>query len=86
MFQGLDPADAQTVLANVKLLRITLTSTTALLDDAFRLAVAHRRSVYDCLYVALSVRENCRFVTADEKLVNALGVAFSNIVWVPNWT
>jgi predicted nucleic acid-binding protein len=31
------------------------------------------RTVYDSLYIALSMHEGCRFVTADERLVNGLG-------------
>ena len=34
------------------------------------------RSFYDALYVALAVLEDCRVVTADEKLVNGMGAAF----------
>ncbi len=38
--------------------------------------------VYDMLYVALSIRENCRLLTADEKLVNAIGAARPNVAWI----
>ena len=48
-------------------------------------AVIHRRTVYDMLYVALSIREGCQFVTADERLVNALGGAIPNVIWLANW-
>jgi len=36
-------------------------------------------------YIALANRENCQFVTADERMVNAIGAHFSNVVWVANW-
>jgi predicted nucleic acid-binding protein len=85
LFQGMTAAAAQQLVAAFRALPITVTSSAALLDDAFRLAVTHRRSVYDMLYLALSVREQCRFVTADQKLVNAVGPAFPNVVWVANW-
>ena len=84
-FQGLAVSDAEDVLDKYRQLQFTFTPTAELLEDAYKIAVAHRRTVYDALYLALSVRENCQFVTADEKLVNAVGVAFSNIVWIANW-
>ena len=40
---------------------------------------------YDALYLALGIRENCQVVTADEKLVNAVGTAFPNLIWLPTW-
>ena len=48
------------------------TPSKALLDDAFRLANAFDRTVYDTTYVALAVARNTEFVTADERLANAL--------------
>jgi predicted nucleic acid-binding protein len=35
-----------------------------------------RDGVYDCLYVALAEREQCEFVTADDKLVKNLQAKF----------
>jgi predicted nucleic acid-binding protein len=85
IFQGVDANAADTAIAKFQQLKISLTSTASLLDDAYRLAVTHKRSVYDSLYLALSLRAGCRFVTADEKLVNAIGSAFPNVVWLANW-
>lgn len=47
---------------------------------------ARKRTVYDSLYLALSLREGCQFVTADEKFANAVGSSFPSIVWLANWT
>jgi predicted nucleic acid-binding protein len=66
-------------------LSFLLTPTASLLPEAYRLAVAHQRTVYDAMYLALSVQENCPFVTADEKMVNALGSTFPKLAWVGNW-
>ncbi|HBI45375.1 MAG TPA: twitching motility protein PilT [Planctomycetales bacterium] len=85
LFQGLALADAELFLTGFPRFGISLVSSTGLLDDAFRLAVSHRRSVYDALYIALSVRENCPFVTADEKLIRAVGATFPNIVPLAGW-
>jgi len=55
-----------------------------LLEAALEIAVRTGRTVYDSLYVALAVQLNCRLVTADEKLHNALkdGPLGARIVWV----
>jgi predicted nucleic acid-binding protein len=49
------------------------------------LAVKHQRTVYDMLYVALSLRERCSFVTADEKLANSLKSSIPSVIWLGNW-
>jgi predicted nucleic acid-binding protein len=85
LFQGLAASDAEDMLDRFQQLQFTFTATTELLEDAYKIAVAHRRTVYDALYLALGVRENCRVVTADEKLVNAVGSNFPNLVWIANW-
>jgi predicted nucleic acid-binding protein len=84
-FQGLAASDAQQIINAFRRLSFIFTSSEVLLDDAYRLAVAHQRTVYDMLYVALSVQEKCPFVTADEKLVNAISSTFSNVIWLSKW-
>lgn len=86
MNQGMAPADAQQVLADSRDTGIDLTSTADLLMDAYQIAVTYRCSVYDAMYVALSTRENCQVVTADTKLVRAVGTAFPNVVMLANWS
>jgi len=44
----------------------------ALGADCLRLAFAHDRTVYDCMYLALAHRLNARLVTADLRFANAL--------------
>lgn len=84
-FQGLAIADAKAILDAFQLLPFQLTPTADLLNDAFGLAATHKRTVYDSLYVALSEREHCPFVTTDKKLVNAIGAHFPNVIWIGNW-
>ena len=45
--------------------------TAGLLDEAFEIALVTRRTVYDCLYIALAERLGCVVVTADRKHYNA---------------
>jgi predicted nucleic acid-binding protein len=86
VLQNFDPLDAANIVDEFRAhITLTLTSTKELLDEAYDLAVAHRRTVYDMLYLALSLRAGCQFVTADEKLVNAIGSAFPDFVWLANW-
>ena len=82
LFQGLDATDAQAIIDEFRKITFMLTSTAALLEKSYRLATTHNRTVYDMLYLALSIRENCKFVTADERMVNAIGSLFPNIIWV----
>lgn len=86
LLQGLAAADAEAVIDNFRALQFTFIPTADLLDEAYKLAVKHKRTVYDSLYLALSMRENCRFVTADEKLVNAVRSSFPNLIWLAHWT
>ncbi len=44
-----------------------------LLIAAFDIANIYGRAVYDCMYLALAVRERAELVTADERLANAVG-------------
>jgi excisionase family DNA binding protein len=84
-FQGLGADDARDILTAFRALQFTFVPTESLLRDAFRISLSHRRTVYDSLYVALSVREGCQLVTADEKLANAISTTFPNVVWVADW-
>lgn len=86
VFQGLAAPDAQSIVDDFRALPFTFVPTATLLDDAYQLAVKHQRTVYDSLYLALSLREGCQFVTADERFVNAIGSSFPSIVWIANWT
>lgn len=44
-----------------------------LLKDASQIAHAFDRPVYDAIYLALALSLGCEMLTADEKLVNAVG-------------
>lgn len=84
--QGLASTDARQVIAAFRTVPLLVTATMDLLEDAYDLAVAHRRTVYDALYLALSVRARCPFVTADERLVNSVQAALPQVVWLGRWT
>ncbi len=48
----------------------------AVLPEALKIAVDFGRTVYDSTYVALAVATGTELITADERLVNALGTRF----------
>jgi predicted nucleic acid-binding protein len=51
-----------------------------LLPRAYEIAYQYRASVYDCLYVALAEREQCEFISADDKLVKKLQPRFPFVI------
>jgi len=51
---------------------IELLPTRALLAAAARLAIELEHPAYDCLYLALAMDNDCRFVTADARFVHKL--------------
>ena len=52
----------------------------ALAAQALELALAFRHPVYDCLYVALAVREGCSLITADRRIALAFGPATGRVM------
>lgn len=76
--------DGREMLTKVGRVRATIHPTGTLLDPAFEIALATRRTVYDCLYIALAERLDCVAVTADERLYNATrgGPYAARVHWV----
>lgn len=84
-FQNFDAFDAATALNEFRQIRFTLTPVATIFDEAYKIAVKHKRTFYDSLYLALSVKENCEFVTADEKFYNAVKRDFPKMILLANW-
>jgi len=63
---------------------LRMVPTDSIQTQALRLAVETSRTVYDALYLALAIAEDCTLVTADERFVNALRATphASRIVWI----
>ena len=70
--RSLELDEAKTMLAELCAWNLDLVPSTNLLEAALILAYDHRRSVYDTLYLALSQQRECDFITADERLYNAI--------------
>ena len=84
-YQGFGADDAMAVIVSFRDLVIGFTPTADLLEAAYNLAIIHQRTVYDSLYLALSIQESCQFVTADERLANAVSSTIPTVVWLANW-
>jgi predicted nucleic acid-binding protein len=69
-------AEAENSLQRFAALAIQVVPTSDLLGQALQIAMACDRSFYDSLYVALAVATKADLITADERLVNALGSRF----------
>lgn len=85
IFQNIAQTETELAVKEFKKINFTLIPTTVLFDEAYQIAVKYRRTFYDSLYLALSVRENCQFVTADERLYNAVKADLPNVVRLANW-
>jgi predicted nucleic acid-binding protein len=70
--QRLRLASAETALGAMRDRGLPTVSSHTLLSEAFAIATAFDRAVYDALYVALAVDLKSQLVTADERLANAL--------------
>jgi predicted nucleic acid-binding protein len=72
----INQAEAENSLRRFAALAIQLVPTSDLLGQALQIAVACDRSFYDSLYVALALATKAELITADERMVNALGSRF----------
>jgi predicted nucleic acid-binding protein len=67
---------ASASIAAMGQLAMHTTPSMPLLNDAFSIAATFDRTVYDCIYVALALASGRPFLTADERLANALAARF----------
>jgi len=68
----IDQDQAEHIFEGMTRLPITTHTHQWLTIPALKLAIETDRSVYDCMYLALAVDQDCRMVTADERLASAL--------------
>jgi predicted nucleic acid-binding protein len=68
----LTPEEAQRLVADLSRVAVDTVATRGLVADAYALANATGRSVYDSTYVALAVRLETQLITADDRLKKAL--------------
>jgi predicted nucleic acid-binding protein len=80
----IDEAQATEMMADVLRLPLQVTPSVNLVGAALELALTTRRTVYDCLYLALAVRSKSVMYTSDRRLVHALadGPLKSHVAWI----
>lgn len=76
--------EADEILGAFERVALEIYPSRAILAAAFELAVALDHSVYDCLYLALAVAEECALITADARFhaVVAESLLASHVQWV----
>lgn len=67
----LSQQDAEIYLAEVMSTPPHLHPTQPLMPRAYEMSLQDRKSLYDCLYLALAEQENCSVVTADSGVVTS---------------
>lgn len=83
--QLLEAGEATLLYSRFELACPALHDISSLMPAALRLALQHRHSVYDSLYVALAGKERCDLVTADEKLHRAYGRSIPFVRLLREW-
>jgi len=78
--------DVSNHMLTIKSLPFDVTASIPIVDDAVRIAMAHDRTAYDSMYLALARHLACPFVTADERLANAVAAHISNVIKLSDWT
>lgn len=68
----IEPRDARDILAALGRVPVSVVSSSLLVEAALEIALAHRRTVYEALYVALAVARESVLITADDRLSTAL--------------
>jgi predicted nucleic acid-binding protein len=76
--------DAQNDLESLLELPLQICLSSTLMPMALEIAVRVQQAVYDCVYLALAVNNDCKMVTADERFYNALSndQLFSYLCWI----
>ncbi len=76
--------DGREILRDLMVIPLQVHSVTPLLEQALDIALATGRTVYDSIYLALAVSLDCKLMTADQKLYNALrtGPFADDVLWI----
>lgn len=80
----IDAEDIYTLIGDFKAVDLNIYRTDKLMSMAWDIARKYDRTFYDSLYIALAVKHECRVVTADLKLFNALKATSlkKHILWI----
>jgi predicted nucleic acid-binding protein len=80
----IETEDIYALIGDFKAANLIIYGADRLMNMAWDIAERYGRSFYDSLYLALAVKQECRVVTADHKLFNALKTTSlkKHILWI----
>lgn len=83
-----DVEEARDVVQRFGRLPLHWTPSRTVAAAAVELALATGRTAYDCIYIALAIRQRCPMVTTDKRLVNGLsdGPFAGRVMLLGDWT
>jgi predicted nucleic acid-binding protein len=84
-WHGYPAQNAHEDVADLLRLPLHTVSSRELVSEAMSVAVAHKITAYDALYVALSRQLSLPMVTADKSLVRRLEGSSSDVRWLGEW-
>jgi predicted nucleic acid-binding protein len=78
--------EAREGLKNIKQVDFEVFGSYDLVAQALEISVEVKQAIYDCIYLALAIDNDCCMVTADERFINAVrqNAAIDSIVWLGN--
>jgi predicted nucleic acid-binding protein len=76
-----NPSEAHQAFIEIQLVSLKTLPSVDLVSTAQEIAIRYGRSIYDSLYVALAGTTGSEFITADEKLANAVA-AYLPVKWL----
>lgn len=81
---NLFPGVAEELFADFRQAPVAYRPIEPLLEPALSLALGHRASLYDCLYLALAEASDAKLVTADRRFLDTIrrGPLASSIIWI----
>jgi len=86
LFENFDPDEGRVTIETFSALPFEIVSSLALLGAAYQLGLRYRQSIYDALFLALSLSMDAELVTADEKFYKAVHSQFPRVCWLATWT
>jgi predicted nucleic acid-binding protein len=80
----IEAGDGRSILRGLTTTALEVHAVAPLVEPAFEIALATGRTVYESFYLALAVALNCKLVTADQKLFDALQATpfVDDVVWI----
>lgn len=81
----LSPEDGAIIITTFIALPFEITPSLSILLPAYRLALEHRRSIYDAFFLALSLQAGADLVTADEPLYQVVHAHLPRVRWLGSW-